>query len=251
MKKILIVDDELSWALSMEERLLDAGYICFQAENAETAIDLLGEITFDLALVSLNLKSAMRGHDLADILTMSYSVPVIFMTDNCDLDENCNASTFSYYGYLVKPANYQTLLSVISISLRRAAAEKILKEQSRIFEAVLENSAEGIVVADSRFNIRYFNHIFLDIFDIKCGDIYGSKLGNVMEGIVYGFDDLLESLSGRTQQARTVLETKSERASRVLMNVSCCSIEEDEPLYLFIFSDFNEIERINDEIGKS
>lgn len=249
MKKIMVVEDDFCSAEDILGKLQSLNYSCFHAANADEAVSAFRNDSFSLAVISLNLKSEPNAVELASIIGMSYFMPVIFLSDSPELCRADALSLPSVYGCLLKPADSNSLSSVIAVAFARAAAEKSLKEQSYIFESVMENSAEGIVVTDEKLNIKYFNHIFLDLFDIQKGDIYGSSLNNVLSGHIPLFHGLIGSIAdGSRGTGRTMLKMAGEKPKSILMNVSSCSIEDDRQIYLFIFSDLSELESVKKEL---
>lgn len=79
--KILIVEDEIMIALSMADSLDEAGHqVVGLARDHGTAMRLARETHPDLALVDLNLASAIRGTVVAQHLRQRFDIPSIFVT---------------------------------------------------------------------------------------------------------------------------------------------------------------------------
>lgn len=250
MGKILIVEDEALIAMDIRSKLLSFGYSeVVYAVRPEDAMKEIEKEVPSLVLMDINLKSDLDGIDLAGIINTSYRIPVVFLTSYSDISTMDRASEAAPYGYIVKPVETQSLYSVVSMAIKRASVERNLVEQNGLFEAVLENSAEGIVVADETLKIKYFNHIFMDIFGIERGDIYGESLDKVITEIEPSLAGVVSGvIEGRESSAKRIDIGIDGKLKAVLMNVSAFSLDGETTRYLFIFSDLSELERMKNEL---
>ncbi len=250
MGKILIVEDEALIAMDIRSKLMGFGYSdVVYAVRPEDAMKEIEKEVPSLVLMDINLKSDLDGIDLAGIINTAYRIPIVFLTSYSDTGTMDRASEAAPYGYIVKPVETQSLYSVVSMAVRRAAAERNLMEQNRLFEAVLENSTEGMAVADETLRIKYFNHIFMDIFGIESGDIYGRSLESVISGLEPSLSGVVSGvLEGTESSARRLDISRNGKNKTVLMNVSSFSLDGKTTRYLFIFSDLSELERMKNEL---
>lgn len=117
--RILIVEDDPAYQLSLEMLLekLDFGYRI--AESGEQAINVAQHTHFDLALLDIQLAGKMTGIELACELIQQFGTPIIFLTSNDDLSTYEKARNAADAAFLVKPVNELTLRSVIGIALRK------------------------------------------------------------------------------------------------------------------------------------
>ncbi|QAR32469.1 PAS domain S-box protein [Geovibrio thiophilus] len=250
MGKILIVEDEALIAMDIKSKLLSFGYSeIVYAVRPEDAMKEIEKEVPSLVLMDINLKSDLDGIDLAGIINTAYRIPIVFLTSYSDISTMDRASEAAPYGYIVKPVDTQSLYSVVSMAIRRAAVERNLVEQNGLFEAVLENSAEGIVVADETLKIKYFNHIFMEIFGIERGDIYGEDVDRVITDIEPSLRGFVPAvLEGRESSARRLDILRNGKQKTVFMNISSFSLDGETTRYLFIFSDLSELERMKNEL---
>ena len=63
------------------------------------------------------------------------------------------------YGYVVKPFNEAELLSNIDVALYKAEAEKAIKENSELFQEIINSIDHSIILVDIENRIRYTNQI--------------------------------------------------------------------------------------------
>jgi len=121
---VLIVDDELHVCLLMTKILEQAGYICEQAENVQTAKQLLRQISFDLLLTDINMPGE-SGVELARYVKEHYlDTAVVMVTAVDDPVQAKEVLDMGVYGYLVKPFTKNLVLITVENALRRHRLEQ-------------------------------------------------------------------------------------------------------------------------------
>lgn len=81
--KILIVEDEVMLALTMEDTLNSSGHqVTGLARNHAMAVQLARTTRPDLALVDLNLANVILGTTVAQHLRQRFGIPSVFVTGN-------------------------------------------------------------------------------------------------------------------------------------------------------------------------
>ena len=118
-KRILIVDDEEELALIIAEMLEGCGYDTDTASGAEQAYDLLGQKSFQLILLDINLPDG-TGFDICRELRAASHVPVIFASARKTEDDRINSFDIGGDDFLQKPYSMKELLSRINALMRRA-----------------------------------------------------------------------------------------------------------------------------------
>ena len=124
MEHILVVDDEedLVWAVSKSLRLYD--YTVSTAHNGATALQQIQHNRPDLLMLDMKMP-VMDGvelcHQLRHTPTQS-TIPILFLTVQCELDHKIAAYTAGADDYLTKPFDIHELILRIRAILRRAKA---------------------------------------------------------------------------------------------------------------------------------
>lgn len=119
---ILIVDDhELDRRLSTLD-LEDAGYRVWEAESVESALDLLGQRTFDAIVLDIVMPGTdgltfLRGLKSGSKLA---SIPVVMLTAKDDLDDELEAMAGGAVRYIVKPSHRELLVQTVTEVLQQA-----------------------------------------------------------------------------------------------------------------------------------
>lgn len=112
---ILIVEDELIIAYTMQEMLVKMGYSNISiASNYKDALSLIENKPFNLALLDINLGSGNSGIELSRYC-VKHHIPFLYTTSYTDkktLDEAINTKPKAY---LIKPISESSLYTTIQI----------------------------------------------------------------------------------------------------------------------------------------
>ena len=118
--KVLIVEDEMIFALDLSERLKSGGYeICDLTASGEKAVENCRNQRPDIALIDISLRGDSSGIQTAREIRERFSVPVIFMTGYADAKTRGAAETVKPAAYLIKPFEIGELLDAIQSALER------------------------------------------------------------------------------------------------------------------------------------
>jgi len=124
MESILIVEDEDIIAQNVTIKLKHLGYNnTYKAKSGEQALKIIEEKQPDLILADIVLEGKMSGIDLAQQVK---NIPVIFVSafsDEVTKNKAKNASSFNYFGYLVKPFQQKELKIAIDKALGKSKME--------------------------------------------------------------------------------------------------------------------------------
>lgn len=121
--RILIVEDEVIVALTMEDALSSAGHtVVGIARDEKNAVRLAKRERPDLALVDLYLAHDSSGADTARQMRETLGVPSVFVSGN-PVDCRRLGSTAGVFGCLRKPFTEQDLLDAVAV------AEAVLARQ--------------------------------------------------------------------------------------------------------------------------
>ncbi|PPK99984.1 response regulator transcription factor [Parapedobacter indicus] len=118
-KKVLILEDEIIIANSIQLHLQANGYDAEIATNPVDAEALFGELPFDILLCDINLNHETDGITFVENVVRD-SVPVVFLTAYSDLPTLKRAEVTCPYAYLIKPFNKDQLLVTLNLSLVHA-----------------------------------------------------------------------------------------------------------------------------------
>ncbi|MEA1983434.1 MAG: response regulator transcription factor [Campylobacterota bacterium] len=122
MARILLVEDDLILAETLEELLEDQGYEITLASSANRALELTYEHSYELMLFDVNIPG-FSGFELLDMLRKSGNIiPCIFLTSLNDIASLSHGFEVGADDYLKKPFDFDELLVRISALLRKSFA---------------------------------------------------------------------------------------------------------------------------------
>lgn len=122
--KILIVEDNLSFALELEMLLDEMGYTdTLRADHSGTALDYIYSQEPDLILMDIDINGNLSGLQLGEKIA-HLDIPVLYITALQDAPYQEASRQSNTIGYLVKPVQPLTLRSAIDLAIAKVQAQK-------------------------------------------------------------------------------------------------------------------------------
>ena len=141
--QILIVEDELIVATSVQVSLRKAGYeVPAIVSSGEEAIQRAGQIRPDLVLMDIRLQGEMLGVEAAEQIRTQFDIPVVYMTAYADEASLQRAKVSQPFGYLVKPFMSDELRSTIEMALYKHEIDQKLQESELRYRMVSELTSD-------------------------------------------------------------------------------------------------------------
>ena len=108
--RVLIIEDDMILALSLEIMLKKLGYTYIRkAHTGEKALETMVDFKPDLMLVDIFLGAGISGIDVVKKIQEKETIPVIYITGNSDDYHRNLADQTEYLSYLVKPITFNEL----------------------------------------------------------------------------------------------------------------------------------------------
>lgn len=143
MPTVLVVDDENTLRYFLRLNLQEHHYHVLEAADGKTALDLIEENDFDVALVDLQLTD-MDGLDIMRHLRrVSPQTSVIILTGYATVDSAVEALRQGAHDYLTKPYNTAELLASVADGVARRSVET---------QVVTENQPQILELKDLKLN---------------------------------------------------------------------------------------------------
>lgn len=117
MAKLLVVEDDLTFALILEGFLKKQGFEVDVAHRVKDGIKLLENHTYQLVLADYRLPDGTGFELLEAIRTTPNPIPAIMMTSFQDVGTAVRAMRLGAFDYITKPVNPDELLMVITEAL--------------------------------------------------------------------------------------------------------------------------------------
>ena len=120
MINVLIVEDEFTIALDIQERLKQMHYdVVGIASDYDKALPFIFNNKPDIVLLDINLGSGKSGIDLAKLIYEKSDIPVIFLTAYSDEANFEKARETHPMGFIIKPFKDEDLNHGIKLALQR------------------------------------------------------------------------------------------------------------------------------------
>ncbi|MEO9482260.1 MAG: response regulator [Ekhidna sp.] len=243
MGKILVAEDSLIVNQHIKHALESGGHEVKSVYSGKEAVNIASEEIPDLILMDIMMETNSDGIDAAFEIKQELDIPIIFLTALTD-EPTIEKAKFSLpYGYVVKPFNEAELLSNIDVALYKAQAEKKIKENSELFQAIINSIDKAIFLLDSQGVIKYTNSVVENItarsFDqlmnkeineiLQFTDVHGGEFPNIV-----GLEDTAE------------LELILDEEGKVYGDFYSHNVSLDEEYTLFFFKDITERVRMRE-----
>ena len=133
--KILIVDDEEAYVISMAKRLEIRGFEVRTATRGAEAVEAARREQFDLALLDLKMPG-MDGKEVLEILKKEDRyIEVVILTGHGSVDSAVDCTKLGAFGYLPKPYELEKLLDTLRQAYQ-AKMEKKFKANQELMEKI-------------------------------------------------------------------------------------------------------------------
>ena len=166
--QILIVEDDLQSANSLQVRLKTIGYaITNVCNNGEDALEFAKHNNIDLLLMDIQLNGKIDGIDTAEKLLTIQHVPIIFLTASQEEETWKRAKYIEPFAYLFKPFDLKELQVTIDMALYKYEMEKKLKDTEDRYRSVVEDQTELIWRINDSGKVTFCNGAFLYYFSLN------------------------------------------------------------------------------------
>ncbi len=138
----MVVDDEATITMQLEERLVAMGYdVAGTASSGEEAIEMARCLRPDIILMDIMMpEGEMDGINAAEKIIAEMDIPVIFLTACADDKTIKRAKRVEPFGYIIKPFENMEVRSNIEIALQKHKTEKALHASYHFLEIANEQS---------------------------------------------------------------------------------------------------------------
>ncbi len=201
---ILVVDDERGLCAGVQEALKREGYSVDAANDARTALKLVGERLYNLVLTDVKMPEVSGLQLLQEARQKSADTLFILMTAFGTVESAVEAMKEGAYDYLSKPLDMQRLRALV---LKALEFQAVVAENHELRMRLRRRSEPGPLVGDSE-GIR--NVIRL------ADEVARSEVTVLIEG---------ESGTGKELIARYI-HLKSARADKPFISVNCAALPE-------------------------
>ncbi|MEA2013252.1 MAG: sigma-54 dependent transcriptional regulator [Verrucomicrobiota bacterium] len=201
---ILIVDDEKNTREGLQKALCGE-YEITLAENADKALDILQENSFDVILTDLKMPGLDGMSFTKQVSADSPETIIVLMTAYGSIEVAVNAMKAGAYDYLTKPVNLDNLEMVID---RGLDSRKLSKENELLKDELGKKFGIENFIGQSR-ELKNVFEIIHQVADAKTTVLITGESGTGKELAAHA----LHSLSKRSEQPMIILHCASLNAN--------------------------------------
>lgn len=122
---ILIVEDNLSFALELEMQLEEFNYnVIGRVDNSAEALECIMSEQVDLVLMDIDVKGKLSGLEVGQKIK-HLNIPILYITSHGDEAHYQEALKSNMIGFLVKPIDSYTLRSSLLLAIHKAYKEQV------------------------------------------------------------------------------------------------------------------------------
>lgn len=156
LKKILIVEDDISIHNVIEELLRKANYTIYNAYSGTEALLLLEKEKYDLILLDLMLP-AVSGEEIIEKVK---DTPIIVLSAKISSDDKVNCLLSGANDYITKPFDGKELLARIEVQLRTKNNSNI-KDTLKYKDLELLNDNHTLLVSNKKISLTKTEYAIL------------------------------------------------------------------------------------------
>jgi DNA-binding NtrC family response regulator len=141
-ERLLIVEDEETLCESLKRVLSREGYVVDTAGSAESALEILGDGSYDLIITDIILPGITGIELLKKIKERSQEQIVIITTAYASLETAVEALRTGAYDYVVKPVMHEEIRQIVKNALTQLALQsenKQLKKEIEVLKGVIKD----------------------------------------------------------------------------------------------------------------
>jgi two-component system, sensor histidine kinase len=192
--KILIVEDELIIAHSLQEALQNDGYqVVGLVDTAELAMAIIPEVNPDLILMDIFLKDAIDGITLSQEIQKHWDIPIVYLTAYGDKELIQRAKITNPYGYILKPYRWSELKIAIEMGLNRHDHER---ERQTFFQEEIDQAqkVKREFLTNIKHEIRTPMNVIQGFSQLLQDEIQDKRLSFYLDSIIESGELLLKML---------------------------------------------------------
>lgn len=241
MGKILVAEDSLIVNQHIKYALESGNHEVTSVYSGREAVEIASKEHPDLVLMDIMMETSSDGIDAAFEIKQKLDIPIIFLTALTDEPTIQRAKISLPYGYVVKPFNEAELLSNIDVALYKAQAEKKIKENSELFQMIINSIDKAVLLLDEAGKITYTNSVAESLTGLKFDQLMNQKISSVLKVVDIEGDPFqnFEEVGDKT-------ELMLVDSDRILGDFYSYNVPIEEKFTLFIFKDITERVRLRE-----
>jgi PAS domain S-box-containing protein len=179
--RVLIVEDELVSAKSLEYKLVRLGYhvMGIVTSGEEAVVRTLADPP-DLVLMDIRLRGQMDGIEANRQIREKLDIPVVYLTAYAENETLKRAVTTEPFGYLLKPYEPNALRITLEMALYRYKVEQQLREDENRFRSLfMDAHAFMLIMEPETGRIIEANYAACDYYQYTHEQMVGMQIFDI------------------------------------------------------------------------
>lgn len=186
-RRILLVEDDVRFAHSLHRLLSGSGYEVSMAHTGGTALGLLSDGSFHVAVVDMNLPD-MSGHALIRAMhDRQLDTAAIVLSGDTHIDAAIQALRVGALDFVRKPAEPGLLLHSVRRAIRQRCLEREHREiqrrlhrSERLHRYLVDKSPDIIFMLDREARVFFVNSRLTDLLGLEPEAILGRHISQLV-----------------------------------------------------------------------
>lgn len=210
--RLLVVEDNVELAASLQARLVSAGYVVDHVESAADARAALSAMRFAAVILDLGLPDGDGLAILKEVRRRNDPVPILVLTARSGVSDRVNGLRSGADDYLVKPFAYDELVARLEALLRRPS--QLAGRSLQFANLVLDTQSHEIFIDGTPQIITSREMAVLELLMSRKGRVVPKKM---VEDHIFGLAGEVSSNAIEVYVHR-LRRQLSERGARVVIH---------------------------------
>jgi two-component system, cell cycle sensor histidine kinase and response regulator CckA len=180
-RRLLIVDDEKDFVLSLTDVLESYGYIVEKAHSGKSALEKAREFCPQVTLLDIRLGNESGINLINRLKEETPGLLPIVMTAYATADTAIEALQEGAYDYLRKPLNPMDLLAKLDRCFERLQLEKEKTTAEEHYRLLIDTMNDGLGIQDLESRFTYVNNKLCEITGYGRDELIGKGLTDLLD----------------------------------------------------------------------
>jgi two-component system, cell cycle sensor histidine kinase and response regulator CckA len=182
-RRLLIVDDEKDFVLSLTDVLESYGYIVEKAHSGKSAIEKIKEFDAHVALLDIRLGNENGINLISKLKEQAPKLLPLIMTAYATADTAIAALQEGAYDYMRKPLSPIDLLAKLDRCFDRLRLEREKATAEEHYRLLIDTMNDGLGIQDLEGCFTYANNKLCEMTGFDRGELIGRSLTDFMDEI--------------------------------------------------------------------
>jgi PAS domain S-box-containing protein len=181
LRRILIVDDEEDFVLSLIDVLEPYGYMVEKAHNRREATDKIRDFDAHVALLDIRLGKESGIRLIYELREIAPNLLPIVMTAYAETDSVIEALQEGAYDYLRKPLNPHDLLATLERCFEKLRLEKEKSASDERYRLLVETMNDGLGMQDRNGLFTFANNKLCEMTGYSRDELIGRSMTDILD----------------------------------------------------------------------